>query len=277
MFGRLLKHQLKSTWKEFTILFGVIIALGIALGLAFKFESILLLLGVIILAYGVIIAVSVLYTIFVYKITFSQTYGKQAYLMFSIPISQNALILSKIITQLIYGVSMILSMFIAVLLALLFISPEVMTELLKVLPNAIGALYSIKNAPILVLLYIFYLICAEAFALISLQFIAALANTGITRKHRIILAIALYIGLQTIYQILVYTLDPIQCFVGMTFANTIGFTCLWQYSSVDRLIQSIAVRNLGNVSIWELVILIAGSIGMYIGTIKILQHKIEIE
>ena len=36
MFKRLLKHHLKSTWKEFNISFGIIIILGLFLALAIR-------------------------------------------------------------------------------------------------------------------------------------------------------------------------------------------------------------------------------------------------
>ena len=95
MFKRLLKHHLKSTWKEFNIAFAIIIILGLFLALAIrsKNEAFIIITGI--TFYASFIALSVLLINFHIKLFYSTTYGKQGYLTFTLPISTHALIISK--------------------------------------------------------------------------------------------------------------------------------------------------------------------------------------
>ena len=97
MFKRLLKHQLKSTWKEFNIAYGVIIGLALLLILSIKVKNEALITISVILFSCSALALLGLMIYFVIKLFYSTTYGKQGYLTFTLPISTHALIISKII------------------------------------------------------------------------------------------------------------------------------------------------------------------------------------
>ena len=86
MFGRLLKHNFLDTWKEFCSLYGIIIVLGFLLGLSVSMQNQVFLSLMTILFSGSILAIAVLYLVYVLRISNTSVYGKQGYLTHSIPI-----------------------------------------------------------------------------------------------------------------------------------------------------------------------------------------------
>ena len=142
MFKRLLKHQLKSTWKEFNIAYGVIVGLALLLILSIKAKNDALITISIILFACSALALSGLMIYFVIKLFYSTTYGKQGYLTFTLPISTHALIISKIISALLYMVGFAISFFVSALLFDLFLDSSLIERYLP----TIGELFDIINA-----------------------------------------------------------------------------------------------------------------------------------
>ena len=186
MFKRLLKHHLKSTWKEFNISFGIIIILGLFLALAIRSRNEVFIIITGITFYASFIALAVLLVNFHIKLFYSTTYGKQGYLTFTLPISTHALIISKIVAVLLYSIGFAISIILSLVMFLLVIEPEVLKEIAPALLE-MSTLFT--KAPAATILFTFYGIIATLSTYVMIQFACALANTSTSSKSKVGLVI----------------------------------------------------------------------------------------
>ena len=269
MFGRLLKLNFLDTWKEFCSLYGIIIVLGFLLGLSVSMQNQVFLSLMTILFSGSMLAIAVLYLVYVLRISNTSVYGKQGYLTHSIPISSHELILSKILTLFIYIIGFAVSIFIALLLVTAFISPDTASSLLNSVSSEFEMLF---HNPLAFFLSSLYDLVEVLAGLVLIQFVFAAANTGITRNKRFLFAIVIYIGIGIILSVLEEIFDPIQILIAID-------TDAKLLASNLRNVQPEAVENLSAslFSVWSFILLIVEMFGFYFLTIYILDKKIEIE
>ena len=115
MFTRLLKHQLKSTWKEFVIAYSIIIASAFIFSIVYNSQ-----LSTIGTIFGIIYVFSLMAAMFLigfYSLKlFTSMYDKEAYTNFTLPVSSHSMVISKTLSVLIYGIGYLLSGIISILL-----------------------------------------------------------------------------------------------------------------------------------------------------------------
>lgn len=263
MFGRLLKHQLKSTWKEFCILYGILILLGFLLGVAIATENeiFVTLIGIL---YGFsIFAIVIIFFVYLFRINSTSTYGKQGYLTFSLPVSSHGLILSKVLTMVIYAIGMSLSFAISFLLVFLLVSPETAKSLISSISDVLWI--AVQN-PLAALVYAVYSLVCLVTELIIIQFAFAAANTGISKNKRWLMAIVFFVGIQIVLTFL-SAFDPIHIIVAM-----------------DQNAQLIAVKSNGYYidgyylfSVWDMILQVILLLGLYFATVVLIDKKLELE
>ena len=265
MFKRLLKHQLKSTWKEFNIAYGVIVGLALLLILSIKAKNDALITISIILFACSALALSGLMIYFVIKLFYSTTYGKQGYLTFTLPISTHALIISKIISALLYMVGFAISILISAFLLDVFLDSSIIESYLP----TIGELFDIINAnPLTFIISSICSIISLLANLVILQFVFALANTITSSKKKVWIIILLLWAVSSATSI-VSAFDPI----GLQLCIDINTGHLIFLDMYDALVSG-AVPFL---SIWDLLISIGELVGLYFATVYLIDKKIEIQ
>ena len=254
MFKRLLKHQLKSTWKEFNIAYGVIIGLALLLILSIKVKNEALITISVILFSCSALALLGLMIYFVIKLFYSTTYGKQGYLTFTLPISTHALIISKIISALLYVFGFFISFFISALLFDVFLDTLFIEDYLPALGELFNIIYSNPGAFIIGGIYS---IISSLASLIALQFIFALANTITSSKKKVWIIILLLWAVSSVISI-VSAFDPLGLQLCVDY-NT-GKIIL---ASIYNVVITPAIPFL---SIWDLLIAICELVALYFAT-----------
>ncbi len=265
MFARLLKHQLKSTYLTFNILYGVIILLGLLLGVSLK-NTLLFTILIILFAFS-LIAVAIFYVMSMFQICATSLYGKRGYLTFSIPVSPHQLILSKILTVFLYGLGLVLSFIIAFYLVFFVISPENAFEIFGELGNIIAAVFS---SPAVAVLSFINFIVSFISGLMLIFFSFALANSGISNKNRNVIAVLIYIGLNIILSIL-EAFNILDFNICMNIYNKNQLAIL----TSSQLISYTDFTPFFNIN--SFIIDIISGVGLYFGSVYLMSHKLELE
>ncbi len=265
MFARLLKHQLKSTYVTFNILYGVIILLGLLLGISLK-NTLLFSILIIMFAFS-LIAVVIFYVMSMFQICATSLYGKRGYLTFSIPVSPHQLILSKILTVFLYGFGLVLSFIIAFYLVFFVISPENAFEIFGEFGKFIASVFS--NPAVALLSFINYIVSFVS-GLMLIFFSFALANSGISNKNRSVIAVLIYIGLSILLSIIKeFNILDFNICINIYNKNQLAIL------TTDQIISSSEFSSFFSINSF-IVDLISG-VGLYFGSVYLMTHKLELE
>lgn len=255
MFVRFLKHQLKSTWKEFNIAYGILFLAILMLSFLFSSNLVNIFFSVTIVAVIIVISLIVYYSI---KL-FTSLYEKEGYLTFSLPISSHILVLSKILAVLIYSFGFVLDVGLSVLTSYVILGSsfnEFYVEFLSIWlfdnfwVNLINVVYGFLN------------VCG---VLIVFQLILALSNTCSSSKKKKWLLICLIWGYCVIASI-VESIDLIDihlCYIDNKLCFVNGF---YNYILADCDLFSV----------WSLLLLVGEIVCGYYLTIYILDNRIEL-
>lgn len=264
MFKRLLKHHLKSTWKEFNISFAIIIILGLFLALAIRSRNEVFIIITGITFYASFIALTILLVNFHIKLFYSTTYGKQGYLTFTLPISTHALIISKIVAVLLYSIGFAISIILSLVMFLLVLEPEVLKEIAPALLE-MSTLFT--KAPGATILYTFYGIIATLSTYVMIQFACAFANTSTSSKSKVGLVILILWGIGVATSIIA-SFDPINLYFTINFeTGKLGLVYLLDATFSDGAI----------LPLWLLILEIGKMVGFYFLTVYVIDKKIEIQ
>lgn len=266
MFARLLKHEFKSTYRQFLIAYGLLILMGLLIGVCFKLDfNITMIIIIALLAYGTLIASLVLFGIYSMRILNQNTYQKRGYLTFSLPINTHALLISKIVAILIYLLGLGISVFIAIGLIILFIDPSI-------LGNLFSSIIPYYTNPIFALISFLIGFVSSVMAIVVLQFIFAFTNSGLSRRHRVLVQVLLVIGLYVLLNIL-FVFDPIGYYLGCTSEGTLQIFSNEEYSNLLTDGRTIFTT----INIFRAIITIFTMVGLYFLTVYIIDHKLELE
>ena len=266
MFKRLLKHQLKTTWKEFNIAYGVIIFLGFLLAVAINSNSTPFIIVSSILFVFAIFAILTMLVNNSIKLLYSTTYGKQAYLTFTLPISTHALIFSKIISTLLYFVGYFISIVLSILTFFIFFDLNFILELINVSEELVKIISINPLAGLIALVYSFISFLA---GLIQLQCVFAFAHSFPSAKKKTSLIILSLFVVGTAIAI-IESFPPVDIYLGVGSENV--YSIMFYIGSEIDLSTFIPIM-----SIWSLIIRLAQIFGFYFLTIYLIDKKIEIQ
>lgn len=275
--GKLLKHSLKETWKGVLIadicLFGAYILEGLLvlfLGDAlFESAAAIVIFGIVVMTVGIVnLGAFALLIYYLFKTINQKLFTNEGYLTFTLPVNVDELILSRIITNLIY----IISVFVVSILGSLFVNimasiKDIMAAALsgnsiinygEMVPTSnVNPLYYIGNYFESFLNIIYYL---TAF-IMSL----AIINSSSSSKNRTFLAFVLFIGIAIGTSVIQSLLSLMSFGIGINSANAIKFG--FGYKN-DIVAYAFDIPNL--------VLLIGLIIGFYIITRKLLSKRLEL-
>lgn len=263
MFAQLLKHQLKSTWKEFNCSYGVFFLCCIisALFLSSGNDSLIIIASII----TTITSLSIIGLLFylLLKLFYQNTYGKQAYLTFTLPISTHSLIISKTITVLLYTLGYFMTIVLSLFACLAIIDIESIRVLIPILGDIIDYFASNIFATFLMFLQNSLSILSS---LIFAHFVCAISQTFVNVKRKVLLVCALLCGLSLVIEIIT-SFNWIKTCVILDESNKL---IIGSNSSVT-LDQTIVL------SFWQLLLDLIQIFGFYFLTIYIIDKKIEIQ
>lgn len=260
MFKRLLKHEIISNYKYISILCAIIVGCGIFASLAIWLESMWLLSLLIIVISLSVTAVNILLLIYIFNTIGKNTFEKRGYLTFQIPVSSHQIVLSKIVTILIAEAVIFISTIFA--FYIIFIPLELAEDVAGIINNIL----SINILPLL-----FQLLCSLISlinSIIMLFFAFAICNSQSMKSNKSIMAIGLYFAFS----------------IGISILSSFDFMNLYfsvsdnAFIFIERsLLESVLLDDSGLINIWTVIIEIVTSIGFYIGTIKLLDNRLELE
>lgn len=263
MFIRLLKHQLKSSWKEFNFSYAILLVFSILypLSIKFKIDNLITLMTSL---FSISIMVSfVLFIYFCIRLFYSSTYGKQGYLTFVLPVSTHSLLLSRILSIFIYVIGYVITFVLSIFIFLLILDAEVLIQILPIL----GELFEIINFnPLLTMILIIFAIISFFAWLVTCQFVFAAANCMPSIKNKIWIIILMLWGLSSVFSTAETIISLNGLFIGVDIVD---------YSLVLRSIY--VNQNFIPVLPFFLIIMeIAKLICFYFLTVYLINRKIEI-
>lgn len=153
MLTKLIKYDIKSTWRDFTgiylsILLGVII-------LPFIFNRInndfIVITGGVI-AFGLIVAVIVITILSLFKIFNTNIYSKQGYLTLTLPVTSRQILTSKLIVSTMWIVSTMIVSVISLLIFTLLIAPLPFLDIINMIKSTITQLTGLGGVTIILLI-----------------------------------------------------------------------------------------------------------------------------
>lgn len=242
MFGRLLKHDLKANIFEFLILFVVLVISSGLLGFAMANNYNVFSTIVILIYSGVLIAMSVISFLHMKRILFDGIYTKRGYLTFSLPISTHQLLLSRILSSIIYVVMTGIGVLLSIYVMLFFMSPtlarQILGELIHIFEHPVGLLLTFTSS---LIDFIFYLMV--------ILFVFSLSHSGIIPGKRNAITLLLFIGFYIAIG-LIYLYNPIDLYLS--------------YDSAT-------------VDIGAFIYNVVFGVGLYFATAALIEKKIELQ
>lgn len=229
MLGKLMKHEWLSVWKVPTLLIGVLLAASLLCGAAFAlpmWESDwvgiqLSAVSMFLLYYMAIIVCCVGITVYMAVRFYKSMFTDEGYLTHTLPVTSHQLLLSKVITMIVWN---LISM-IGVVISLLILFGSVYVFLLDNINNLGYELRSMMHElaqlaelkGFLGLMFTtFFMVIASIFGG-TMMVVGSISIGQMLRKHRILGAIGAYFGINTIFQIISTTvMIPVMFGAAMT-------------------------------------------------------------
>ena len=268
MLGKLLKYELQSLikkmWPLYVVLFccsigSSLICNSLIPDLAEYHEDLLLFRLFTLILYGLIIALGVVTFVQIVNRFRKSLLGREGYLLFTLPVSVNTHLISKIISVVILGI-MNSFVYILSIVVVLFITPELSASLAHIFSfdslvyaiNEIAAEFGVSTGH-LILTYI--LLCIEWSAYFILIIYFSLVLGHLSNKNKFLRSVLIYIGINMV--------------VGIIFQ--IGLV------SFVVLVQNVV--NLDIMPILDTLIAIGVLLvsGLYFGTWYLLKNKLNLE
>lgn len=224
MFGKLLKYEFKSVGTWYLALYGIVAAASVVLGLwiqtiirrsehqvdtfadnaPWNLEGALFVF--VCIAFGILISALLISTFFLVVTRFQKSvYGRQGYLTMTLPITSHQLILSKLLTSIIWyllaGLMVVISLIIIWVIAFIPVYHKI--DIL----NMLHELSNIANWPVIYFVISYF---TEMVMGILLAYFA-ISLGQLFRDHRTLLAIVFYFAIQFVLGIIsfIYTFSLI--------------------------------------------------------------------
>ena len=255
MLGKLIKHELKATWKMVTLMnvfLLVLTALGV-LSFAFKFwnvdNDIMMAFGVLSLVfyYLSILVISIAVCIYVAVRFYRTLYSDEGYLTNTLPVTNHQLLISKILVGTIY--EFVTSVVIIVSVIALFFSlimqfdAATISEIQSVMNEIFAAINGEMHVSIPVLIaecIIFFIV--SCFSSI-ITFFGAISLGQLYQKHKVLGSIIAYFAIVTVIQIISTIISiPTMVYASVSNANAtvVSMGTFW-FTMILTVVVSIAL------------------------------------
>lgn len=275
---KVFKHDFKSSYKEFLILDGVwifvTVILGIAINLFFNLTntfSIFVLVGAFMAYIFALCASVVLIIVFIVKSINQKFFTKEGYLTFSLPISVDKLMISKILVN-IFWIFFEIVIFLLSLGIILLFTNNLDYEGIAEVGSYIAAFF---ENPIMLLVTIFKILLSLLVFLITIFLILAFLTSIHVRSGRVIIAILVYGVITSVVTNLCSLLSYFSialCYDGESYT--------FQFIKVITTISQMSyVNESGSIMVFSLnysLLLIGYIVGAYFLTRFLLKRRLEL-
>lgn len=280
MLGKLMKYEIKSCGRIFFPLYIVVLLFSILSGLFINFDDgmhnfeIVYAIGVLV-AFGLFVAMVVLTILFIVQRFNKSFLGDEGYLMFTLPVSQKKLVLSKFFTSLIF----IIMTSIVVLASIFIVAITASYKLNDVID--IAAILSTTGTIIVdnllnIIFYIFNILVDYSVFILTIYLAITIAHLPIFSKHKIIAALGALIILSIIQTLALNTVNLIVPDVLTEQVETILDKFIlqdpWDIELFCKVILSVTSYQIG---IFVVNLLIA--IASFFGISYLLENKLDLE
>ncbi len=280
MLGKLMKYEIKSCGRIFFPLYIIVLLFSILSGLFINFDDgmhnfeIIYVIGVLV-AFGLFVAMVVLTIVFIVQRFNKSFLGDEGYLMFTLPVSQKKLVLSKFFTSLIF----IIMTSIVVLASIFIIAITASYKLNDVIDIAaiLGTTGTIIVDNLLnIIFYIFNILVDYSVFILTIYLAITIAHLPTFSKHKIISVLGALIILSIIQTLALNTVDLIMPDVLTEQVETILDKLLLQNSFNVRLFCKVAL----SVTSYQIAVFIVNlviAIASFFGISYLLENKLNLE
>lgn len=268
MFKRLLKHEFKSTIKEFLIILSFSLIASFLIGISVRLKSMILLNISIVSFYFSYLALCGLSIYYFFKISRKNAHGRQGYLLFSLPVNSHQLVLSKIIVIFTYMIMIIVSAFLSIVILLLFLTPIEINDIF------LNVFSSIVDKPIYILFRIIWSSLSSLAAIVFIQFIDTFTNSCYVTKNKGSLPIKfgfLFFGVGMIGWVLLKSIINKDIFIIVE-KSSVKFEVIEMMDNYGLLLENTSTMF----SVTNLIVSIVCIIVFYLLTIKLMNKKLEL-
>jgi len=273
-----LKYEFKNNWKSFLFSYLITIAAFVILSLFILIEktnisssefAVIVFMNLMLLVGGAMIMGVVLFTINLVRSFYNSIYSDEGYLTLSIPKGTHSLFLSKIISNFVWVIGILISILIGVILLNICgqESINVLFETLyELLDFATGEAYIVPFRVLSVVAII-----ALSFVLMLLSF--TLINMGGVRKAKLVLGLVIYMGL-------LYALSVLNIFTSyLSFGFAVNFDGEIVFAlgrAGSKLFYEFgAVQYVFNAT--NFIINVGLTIGLYFLTVHLFENRLDME
>ena len=286
---KILKYEFKNYYREFFIMGAIVLIFAV-------FSSLLLsanfkdmnnqLLEIVLSIVGSITTVLYIFSIFAIfviwlKLAIDSLYKKlftnQGYLSFSLPVSIDKLLISKLIACFIWLVYGILILVVSLLLYISIITKFdniVTTVLLEILKTIF------KN-PLMVFLICLFIVVSTVLSLILILFVATLMHSNKGNKSFTFISILLYFGLSSAIETVIQIASVFNLFIGFEFLSSksfLGFMFLDHVVDLTGQFPNISeLAFFPYFSFNSFIIYVGAIIGLYFLIRFIISRKLELK
>ena len=271
MFLKIIKNELKSSYIEFLILYGLIILFGLFSGLLNVWYNSInndyLSLSNILLEFinGISVLLPIICVILIIRnvlVSFNKIYSKEGYLTLTLPVSRSNLFIGKILANLIFIIGSYLAIIINVSIIYLIYKP---IYIMTMFGNFSSYYYNFS----IILLRLINIIFLSIVIMCGLCFILSILNIGKIRKHKILIGLILSSLLIIVLVILKNEIIIIPYLIAYQ-KNKINLFSIKEYSYG-------ALQNLDIIFFNDIFYYIVLSILLFISSYLISKKYVEIE
>jgi hypothetical protein len=255
MLSKLLKYEFKSTSRKFLPLYGAIIIISIILNFGIRFPQMMpinMISGMVL--FGLLVSLAIITLMTIIKRFKDNLLSDEGYLMFTLPVSSEKLILSKLITSIVW---MLLSGILAIFSALLIIANKEfitgMSELFDEIPELLN--YFKMDYLIVAILGLITFFTQTIYFILLIYTSLSVSQMAIFNKHRGIISFIAFIVLYSI----------VNSLAGIFFNKFFDTQSINDIKEIIPLLTTCIITNLSLCVV------------MFIGTNYLLKNHLNIE
>ncbi|MGN1032077.1 MAG: hypothetical protein ACI4PU_01325 [Intestinibacter sp.] len=274
MLGKLMKYEIRSCGRIFFPFYIIVLVFSILGGLFINFDngghdfSIIYLMGTL-TAFALFIAAIVLTIVLIIQRFNQSLLGDEGYLMFTLPVSKESLVLSKFLTSLLFIVLTVIVSFISIALVSVMVSYRV-DQILDIgyLFKSIKDIFS-QNIGGIAFYSLAYIVDYSTFIL-TIYLVIAMCHLGVFSKHKVLSALGSFI-------VLVMAQAAITDGIGKLLDNV-------RLDAINNNVLNFDVNGIFNVLLsintYDIVMLILNiiiALALFFGTTTLLNKKLNLE
>ncbi|MCM1259469.1 MAG: hypothetical protein NC182_00810 [Prevotella sp.] len=281
---RILKHDFKSTYKEFLAMFVGLIVLSILMGVVLLIDvrntfSIMIMTTLFVFYYFGFFAIGIMWIICVIQSFNKKFFTKEGYLTFTTPISIDSLIISKLIVNFIWFLLTVVAYIISFLI--LFFAATRGQLFREMFDSIIQMVQLCFDYPAVFITSILKVIIYVVSLMITLFFTLSFLNSGKVRKGRVLLTLLIYGSILSISSLIISVIAIPTVGLAITenshCAITAGFGWTMPYIGITIPFNNSYSMGVVYFNFVHVLLQIGYIVGMYFLSRKLVVSKLELE